>query len=105
MSGYAFTYFARPKNNSHVPLFCSIFKEEMTSPCTGQNILAFMKTAPISLILQKTPASIIFNGYVEQFFGYVIEGMHAIRYNCVLCFVYYINPLPTQMNRKLKDHF
>lgn len=73
MSGVAFANFARYQPNNHIELYKEIF--ELDPQATGQDVLQFMKNAPVDVIIQKLPAITINQSMAELYFAAVIEGL------------------------------
>lgn len=76
MSGTAFSYFARCKENNHVKLLYNIFQEELGNQSSSKEILKFMKNAPVELIVQKTPVIEVVNGLLTLYWGPVFESVY-----------------------------
>lgn len=72
LSGTAFNFFSYYEPNNHTDLLRKTFKKEMGN---STDILSFLKTAPASLIVQKTPVG-EYNGLVKLNWGVVVESMY-----------------------------
>ena len=74
MSGFTSSIFAHYDPNNQLELMYDTFKTELQNIRNPVALLHFMKTAPVELILQKTPA-ISLNYLISiSFWAPVIEG-------------------------------
>lgn len=73
MSGTVTSGFAYVKPNNHIAFYKKVF--ELDSQATAEDVLKFMSTAPVDIILRKTPVVLIERNVVGSHFAAVIEGL------------------------------
>lgn len=74
MSGFASAIFAHYDPNNQLELMYDTFKTELQNIRNPVALLDFMKTAPVELIVQKTPAISLDYQISRSFWAPVIEG-------------------------------
>lgn len=80
MSGSAFTAFAHYFPNNHIAFYKKVF--ELDPKATAEDVLKFMRTASVDVILRKTPviAPVIEKrNLLYKYFAAVIEGLFIIQ--------------------------